>query len=293
MHTVKKRDWKKVNESYVKRGEFLINPKFLHSWLKEIDKMNKDKVGQPYLYPDSMIEFMGHFHCKGFNYRECEGILKGISKNYKYSFPTISYSQICRRLNRLEIDFEFAEENVIVGSDGTGEKVSNRGEWMRNKWKVRRGWIKVVILGDEDGNVRDIRVGSEKMDERKSTRGMIRNNHKNIKRVYCDGLHDCRDTFNLCEKHNIETAIKVRKGSSTKPKNSPRRKQEVIKYQKLSHDEWVKKTDYGKRWLCSEGIFSAKKRIMGERVVAKKKRNMYHEVKLQYYFYNKLKDAGG
>jgi hypothetical protein len=45
---------------------------------------------------------------------------------------------------------------LIVGVDGSGIKVSNRGEWMRQAWGIRRGWIKGVILGDSQGNIVDI-----------------------------------------------------------------------------------------------------------------------------------------
>ena len=285
-----KRNWKETNQKYIKRGEFLINPKFLQTWNEEIRQMNAGKIGEPYLYPNSMIEFAGYFHSRGFQYRECEGIFKGISENYKHKFPVISYSQINRRVNSLEIDFETVEKNMVVGTDGTGEKVTNRGEWMRQKHKVRRGWIKVVIIGNKKGRVVDIRVGHEKLDERKASRGMIRKNHKKIKKVDADGLHDCRDTFNVCEEFGIETGIKIREDASTKPLGSPRRKREVIEYQKLGYKKWAKKKEYGMRWKSTEGIFSAKKRIFGETVSATKKRNMYHEVKLKYWFYNKLQE---
>ncbi len=36
-------------------------------------------------------------------------------------------------------------EDVIIAVDATGVKVTNRGEWMREKWKVHRGWIKAHI----------------------------------------------------------------------------------------------------------------------------------------------------
>jgi hypothetical protein len=287
MEENKKRKWKEVNEKYVKRGEFFINPEFLDSWINEINKMNSGKVGEPYLYPNSIIEFTAYFHCKGFDYRGCEGILRGLSKLLQQPFPVISYTQICRRTNQLQINFKKTEEKVVVGVDGSGEKVSNRGEWMRQKWKVRRGWIKVVIMGTKDG-VMDLRVGSESLNERKAGRGMIRKNRKQIKKAIMDGLHDCRDTFNLCEKYGIETAIKIRKGASTKARNSPRRKQEVIKYQSMEHPEWVKTTGYGYRWVITEGHFSGCKRIFGECVRATKKKNMYNEVKLKFWAYNKL-----
>jgi len=54
---------------------------------------------------------------------------------------------------------------------------------------------------------------------------------------------------------------------------------------------WLKKKGYGLRWPASEGIFSANKRIFGEVVRAKKKRNMYHEVRLKFWAYNKLEEV--
>jgi hypothetical protein len=31
---------------------------------------------------------------------------------------------------------------------------------------VKRGWIKVVLLGDINGNIIDLRIGNENLDER-------------------------------------------------------------------------------------------------------------------------------
>lgn len=286
-----KRNWKEYNQKLVKRGEFYINPAFLETWNEETKQMNAGKIGQPYLYPTSMIEFLAVLHAKNFDYRALEGVVQGIAK-ITLPFPVISYSQICRRINTLEVSFESVEENLVVAIDGSGEKVTNRGEWMRQKWKVRRGWIKVVIMGRTDGKIVDIRVGNENLDERKAARGMIRKNHKKIDKVIMDGFHDCRETFNLCERYNLDTAIKVRKNASTKAKCSPRRKKEVIEYQELGHDEWVKEKGYGMRWPASEGIFSADKRIFGEVVRATKKRNMYKEIRLKFWAYNKLLEVG-
>lgn len=290
--TTVKRNWSEYNQKLIKRGEFYINPVFLSTWNDEVNRMNAGKIGQPYLYPDSMIQFLAVLHVKGFDYRALQGIIQALSDNHKFKFPVIYYTQICRRVNRLEINFEVVENNLVVAGDGTGEKVSNRGEWIRHKWKVKRGWIKVVILGTPDGKIVDVRIGTETLDERKAVRGMIRKNHKNINKVILDGLHDCRKTFNLCQKYGIETAIKIHKNASVRSKGSDKRRQEVIKYKKLGHKEWVKQTGYGMRWPASEGIFSANKRIFGEGVRATKKKNMYKEVRLKFWAYNKLKEVG-
>ena len=285
------RNWKEYNEKLVKRGEFYIRPIFLAKWKSEIKQMNTGKVGQPYLYPKSMIESLAILHCKSFDYRALEGMMRELSK-MNYNFPVIDYTQICRRINRLEVSFETTEENLIVAVDGSGEKVGNRGDWIRYKWKVQRGWIKVVIMGSKNKRgkkgIIDIRIGNEDLDERKSARGMIRKNQTKINKAILDGLHDVRKTFNLCEEYEIPTAIKIRKNASTKALGSPRRKEEVIIYKSMPHEEWVREKGYGERWPLSEGIFSADKRIFGETVSATKKKNMYHEVKLKFWAYNQL-----
>jgi len=58
-----------------------------------------------------------------------------------------NWSTICRRVNKVGIEIKktlisFKDKEVVVSLDSSGAKVTNRGEWMRQKWKVRRGWIK-------------------------------------------------------------------------------------------------------------------------------------------------------
>src|SRR3989338_4392782 len=248
-----KRDWKETNKCLIKRGEFYINPVFIETWLDEIKEMNLNKVGQPYLYPPSMIRFLAILHAKGFDYRALEGVMQALSKRLD-NFPVISFSQIRRRILELPLQFKAKSDNMVVGIDGSGVKVSNRGEWMRQKWKVRRGWIKVVIMGDTDGNIVDIRIGNEDLDERKSARGMLRKKKKKIKKALMDGLHDCEDTFDLCDKEGIEVGIKIRENACDGGLGP--RPREVRKYKDLGYEEWFKEKEYGLRWPSSEVIFS-------------------------------------
>jgi len=287
---IDKRNWKEYNSKLVKRGEFYINPLFLDTWLVETKEMNNDKEGSPYLYPNSLIEFLGLLHMKSFDYRALQGIVNALSGRFD-NFPVISYSQICRRVNKININFRAKSNNLVVGVDGSGIKVSNRGDWMRKKWKVKRGWIKVVVMGDSKGNIVDVRVGNEKLNEGSSSRDMVKKNKKKIKKLLGDGLHDCKEMFNLLGRLNIEPVIKIRKNASRKSRGSKLRREKLKEYLKLGHKEWVKKTGYGLRWPCTEGIFSSVKRIFGEYVRSTRKRNMYHEAKLKFWAYNKLLDC--
>ena len=287
---IDKRNWKDYNAKLVKRGEFYINPAFMDNWLVEIREMNSGKVGQPYLYPQSLIEFLAVLHAKSFDFRSLEGIVRALSKRF-YDFPVISFSQIRRRTVKLPLEFKAKSDNLIVGIDGSGEKVSNRGEWMRQQWHIHRGWIKVVILGDIDGNIVDIRIGDESLDERAAGRGMIRKNKRHLKKVLADGLHDCEDTFNLLGKLKIEHGIKIRDNASDE--GLGQRPREVRLYKQIGYKKWAQLKQYGYRWPATEGIFSAKKGIMGEFVRAHKKKNMYNEVRLKYWAYQRIKDFSG
>jgi hypothetical protein len=283
------RNWKDYNAHLIKRGEYYINPRFLESWIFEIKDLNRNKIGQPFLYPPSLIDFLAILKAKGFDYRSLEGILRALSKRLG-RFPVISFSQIRRRILKLKFTFSPKSKHLITGSDATGLKVTNRGEWIRQKWQIRRGWVKVVIIGDTKGNIVDIRVGNEELDENKAHRGMLRKNAQDINKNFGDGLYDQKTNFDLYEELKIIPGIKIRSNASTKARGCQSRKKEVIKFKKQGYTLWAQNIDYGMRWPCTEGIFSAVKTIFGEVLSSHKKRNLYHEAKMKFWAYQKIKD---
>ena len=161
------RDWPAYNQQLINRGIFYLHPRFLSTWRQEIEQMNAGKEGNPYLYPPSLIEFLAILHTKAFDYRALQGMLSVLAKQH-FNFPVISYTQICRRINQLDARFPLRDKEFDGAIDGTGIKVTNRGEWMNKIWSdtPRRGWIKVTILGDTKGNIVDVRICNSKQDER-------------------------------------------------------------------------------------------------------------------------------
>jgi len=286
-----KRDWKEYDKQLIKRGEFYLNTSFLETWLEEVGEMNKGKVGEPYLYPESMIQFLiVLWHL--FPLRTLEGIMRSFSKKF-LNFPVISYSQIRRRILAFQPLFKPKKKGLHAGSDGTGLQVGNRGEWIREHYGgPKRGWVKVVILGDTEGNVVDIKIGDEKFEENPAARDMVEANADFIDTFMGDGLYDVKENFRLLDRLGIEPVIKIRKNASTRSQGCMARKRQVIPYKKLGYKAWAKNKNYGKRWLATEGIFSAVKGIFGESVRSHKTENMYHEGKLKFWAYQTLKDYG-
>ena len=112
--------WLSYNRSLVRRGEILFAYDFLDVWDSELARMNENKEGKKYRYPNSFILVIGYirvyFHLP---YRQTEGIIKATGKNIP-NHP--SYGQLCRRLSRLDIDssrIEEEENNLETNSYAT------------------------------------------------------------------------------------------------------------------------------------------------------------------------------
>jgi hypothetical protein len=80
-----------------------------------------------------------------------EGIAQGHAKGKVPSIP--NYSTISRRINKLDLKIkeddkskEFEDEYITIAIDSTGIKVTNRGQWMQDKWNVRKkGYLKIHV----------------------------------------------------------------------------------------------------------------------------------------------------
>lgn len=286
-----KRDLVEYNTKLIKRGEWFFDFSFLDNITRELKAMNKCKVGRPYHYTESFIEFESKLQ-PYFDYRSIQGICEALSKKIP-GFPVNHFSNACRRVNDLglslpEIDFD---KPIYAGNDGSGIKVSNRGEWMRQKWQVRRGWIKAVITMDvENKKLLDIEV-FEKGDSEpdifeRHIKSLIKKGAK-IKKACADGAHDKRRLFNALEKQGIEQVIKPRCNASTKARGSISRAREVRKFKELGYEKWAEEKNYGMRW-ATEGKFSSVKRKFGEFVRSTNKINMINEARRKFVLYERM-----
>ena len=136
--------------------------------------MNKSKEGRKFVYPDSFIKLLGYmrvyFHLP---YRQTEGIVRAHAANtLPSSIP--DYSRICRRINRLNIKISSDDEPTVhddyfvIAIDSTGVKVSNRGEWIRHKWNVKRRYLKIHVAVDiKRKRILSLQVTSEQVHDGK------------------------------------------------------------------------------------------------------------------------------
>src|SRR5688500_782014 len=230
-------------------------------------------------------------------YRQTEGVVREHAFNTLPSIP--DYSNISRRINRLDIKISLDgadksdlhnDDNFVIAIDSTGIKVTNRGEWIRHKWKVKRGYLKIHIAVDiKRKRILSLDVTSEQVHDSKVLPVLIEDitikQNKIVNTVIADGSYDNNNNFQFLSFNGIKpTAIKVRKNSRCRKTNHYLRNK-TVKMQKNNLQQWKVSVDYGQRWIV-ETVFSCIKRIFGEYVTAIRFENMIKEIMLKASLYN-------
>ena len=123
--------WSTHNQSLVRRGEILLGFDVINNWDIELKETNKDKVGEPFHYPNTFLLLLGYakvyFHLP---YIQTKGITQGHAKGKVPSIP--HYTTINRRINKLNIKVEDTvtegsskDDYFIIAIDSTGIKITN------------------------------------------------------------------------------------------------------------------------------------------------------------------------
>ena len=90
------KSWHDYNESLIERGHILMDISFLESSKKEIKNMNKGKIGSPFEYSSTYIQFLAFLKI-GFKiaYRTVQGIVRGLSDYIR--IEEIHFTQIQKK----------------------------------------------------------------------------------------------------------------------------------------------------------------------------------------------------
>jgi hypothetical protein len=271
---------------------------FLDNWGSELEGMNKNKRGKPFIFPGSFILIIGcirySFHLP---YRQTEGIIKATGKTLTEKSP--SYGHICKRINKLNVNInnghvkkDDGDGYIIIAADSTGIKVTNRGQWMDEKWNVlnRKGYLKIhIAINIKTKEILALEVTDEKVHDgrmlKKLVNDVLDNRGTMIESVLADGAHDTNTNFQFLEQKEITPGIKVRKNSIISIRNNSLRNREVRLQTKDDLLKWKPKRKYGYRWIA-ETVFSTIKRTFGEYVSATMFQNRVKEMMIKVSLYN-------
>ena len=215
---------------------------------------------------------------------------------------------------------------VRLAVDSAGLKQHNRGEWIRHKWKIRRGFVKLHVMADVgtkkilavqvtyDG-AGDSPMPVPLLDEAMGavTRtGQVQDSGTGPADAGCclygDASYASRDNMTACRDRGVDSRIKLGVNSSGRGKDTGDVWGMAVREQldgsadsrvwKMSNDEkkrireeWKKKAGCDKRWLVKI-VFSAFKRMFGEYLYSLKWKNMVQKVRIKVAAYNRLVDMG-
>ena len=112
---------------------------------------------------------------------------------------TADYTTLHKRISKQDLGIEIPENDAVVAVDSTGIKVTNRGDWMREKHgKQRRGWLKVHVAVDvESKRLLSMEVTEEDTSDSEVLRPLLKD--VNIEEGLMDGAYDTNDAFEFYE----------------------------------------------------------------------------------------------
>ena len=283
-----RRNWKVYHEELIIRGEFFFDFDFLENWDNELFQMNKNKVGRPYEYPDSLFVWLSPMH-NFLDSRKLEGAMQKLS----YYIPRLracDHSTIIERLNKLEFTLDIDKSKKYRAAvDVTGNKLSNRGEYIRHKWKVKRGWIKVSLVIDRfTKELLDVQVSLEDCADYELAKKNLANLQDiEIEDLAGDGAYYVEEFYKLLQRHGIRPVIKMPKNAS--PNGFDPMHKAVREMEQLGgYEHWRDKFKYGHRWNI-EGYNSSTKRIFGECVRSQNAKNCLKEAGRKFTDYERMK----
>lgn len=291
-----RRDWKTYSRQLVKRGEFLLDLNFVERWQEELAKMNRGKEGALFRFPITLIELQAIWHAKNIPFRMIEGLTRKLVE--MGNVPQYNhYSTANRRVNKLACQLAVPSgNNLTLFSDGTGLRVVQGGEYLREKYgKKNRRWVQVIILGDPDTkepvSFEVNLIQKSELDSAKRQLAELKHQQVRVKQFGGDGSYDEIALWNQLSYAGIEPIIKPDRNAIV-PSGSRERDKNVLERNDLGYILWSRDHGYGHRWPATEGIFSATKRIFGEEIHATSEKGMVQEAKIKFWGYQKIKRYG-
>jgi len=275
---------------YIRRGMLLACPEFLGDWQAELARMNRDKVGAPYEYPDSLLDFAARLKdYAGLSSRAVEGFLLGLS-TYIPNMKRCDHTTICRRVN------EFSKALKTLGGstiaiDSSGLTPARKGGWLAFKHRKKQAYVKIHFAVDvRDGKILEFKVTPDTVGDNKVFPELVEKVRKRsrVRKALADGAYDDKKIDNAAKTGGYKLVVPPRKNSRVRrkpPPESAARNQRVREWKNLGKKRWKKKKGYGKRWVF-ETVYSTWKRLFGEGLSARGPKGVEAEVRRKVFLLN-------
>lgn len=294
----KVKNWSEYNKALKKRGSITIwiDEEELKKW-KESQKTGKK--GRPPKYSDELIQCAGIVRqVYQLAYRQTEGFMESIVKLMGLEIEIPSYSQINRRLRKLDVKLGRIPKGkkIHVVIDSTGLKVYGEGEWKVKKHKAskRRKWCKVHLAIDEATNeivAWEVTGGHEGDPEQ--LENLLDQIEEEIEQVSADKGYDAGKCHKAIKKRKAKAVIPPKEGAVENPKKEHLvdRDEAVRRKAEVGEKAWKIESGYHRRSLSETAMFRLKQ-IFGNRVGSASEEAQKVEVGLRCITLNRMTKLG-
>jgi len=147
---IDKRDHKAYQAQLLKQYEIYLDLDWVDSWDHELIEMNKGKKGAPFKYPNLMIEWQALLVEK-FSTRGAESLTRKL-EGFGLIPKCNDHATIHRRVLKMDLKFKIPKGvELHEGTDGSGFKMTNSGEYFQDKYgKAKRKYARVIITASKD-----------------------------------------------------------------------------------------------------------------------------------------------
>jgi hypothetical protein len=286
-------DWKTVDERLIRRGELILDLKFLGNQKKELEKMNEGRPGPRYRITNSYLNLLAAIRfLHQMPYRQLEGFTRALHRLVPEA-ETPDYSGIRKRMLKLKVDpyrdLRESDEPVAIALDSSGIKVEKAGGWIERKHGKKKRYVKIHFAVRVDTHeVVAMEVTTDDVHDVRRLPVLVEKSGRNVRisRLYGDSAYDSSAVYGLLEDRGVDVVVKP-KGNARSDTGPPGRGRAVGMIRELGYATWREFTGYGRRWAV-ETCYSTFKRLFGECAMGRSLLSITSELVGKVALYNML-----
>lgn len=294
------RNWSQYNESLKQRGslEVWLSPQAQAGWYAK----PTGEPGAPETYSDAAITCCLSIR-KLFRLplRQTQGFVRSVFRQTNVALKSPDYSTFSRRGRFLLIKLpkDSRKQTVRIIVDSTGVKIYGDGEWLRKKHgkNRQRGWKKIHVAIDDDGEVRATEVTDEDTGDSSMVKALLNQEPAVIAATFMDGAYDTHRVYAEADRRDVQhvvipprtDAIIWQHGNRAGPPHP--RDENLRAIRKLGRRQWKVVSGYHQRSLVENTMFRFKT-IFGDKVLSREDSRQRTELKLGLSLLNRMFQLG-
>lgn len=295
--TYKITNWRKYNESLVKRGSitFWFSEESIEKWRHA---NQKTKVGHPFVYSDAAIESLLVLReLFQLPYRQTEGLGKSLAELMQIGVDIPDFTSLSKRASNLGVSLDVGKHTgaIDVVVDSTGLKVFGEGEWkMRKHGKTkRRTWRKLHLAVDPDTQAIVAETTTENScHDADQTDALLDQVQTKVVKFHGDGAYDQRKVYKTLKKRRIKAIIPPRRNAKISRRGSRSTRDTAIReIRRHGREQWKERTGYHRRSLAETAMYRMKC-CFGDHLKNRLFHNQKTETRLRTKILNKFTSLG-